>query len=176
MWRRFHEIEPQLGVMELLKPAQLSRKVLGCSCSHNPAACWMLNPCVSMFWLSSRLQCSILSLMQGVVHLLEPASWRASKQRCTLRPPLAQVLAPPRGTVPYPLLKENTLVLSDQMTLLRRRGGRLELSARVGDVYPNQVFATPCESPIPSLGHDPAGHESIQPGTTQEDQPTMHGC
>ena len=26
--RRFHEIEPQLGVMELLKPAQLSRKVL----------------------------------------------------------------------------------------------------------------------------------------------------
>jgi hypothetical protein len=72
---RFHEIEPQLGVMELLKPAQLSRKVL----------------------------------------------------------------APPRGTVPYPLLNENTLVLSDQMTLLRRRGGRLELSARVGDVYPNQV-------------------------------------
>ena len=50
-----------------------------------------------------------------------------------------KVLAPPRGTVPYPLLKENTLVVSDQLTLVRRRGGRLELSARVGDVYPNQV-------------------------------------
>jgi len=56
-----------------------------------------------------------------------------------MKPPAVQVLAPPRGTVPYPLLKENTLVLSDQMTLLRRRGGRLELSARVGDVYPNQA-------------------------------------
>jgi len=55
-----------------------------------------------------------------------------------------QVLAPPRGTVPYPLLKENTLVLSDQMTLLRRRGGRLELSARVGDVYPNQAHRHSC--------------------------------
>ena len=62
-----------------------------------------------------------------------------------------QVLAPPRGTVPYPLLKENTLVLSDQMTLLRRRGGRLELSARVGDVYPNQ--ARHC-------GFGPAAHAS----------------
>ena len=71
---RFHEIEPQMGVMELLQPTRLARKVL----------------------------------------------------------------ATPRSTVPYPLLKENTLVLSDQL-VLRRRRGRLELQVRVGDVYPNQV-------------------------------------
>lgn len=71
---RFHEIEPQMGVMELLQPTQLARKVLG----------------------------------------------------------------PPRSTVPYPLLRENTLVLSDRL-VLRRLRGRMELQVRVGDVYPNQV-------------------------------------
>lgn len=50
-----------------------------------------------------------------------------------------KVLAAPRGAVPYPLLRENTLVLSDVLVLGRRPGGRLELQARVGDVYPNQV-------------------------------------
>ena len=71
---RFHEIEPQMGVLELLQPTQLARKVLG----------------------------------------------------------------PPRSTVPYPLLRENTLVLSDRL-VLRRLRGRMELQVRVGDVYPNQV-------------------------------------
>ena len=62
----------------------------------------------------------------GVMELLQPT--RLARK----------VLATPRSTVPYPLLRENTLVLSDQL-VLRRRHGRLELQVRVGDVYPNQV-------------------------------------
>lgn len=41
--------------------------------------------------------------------------------------------------VPYPLLGENTLCLSDSLCLSRTRGGRhVALMFRVGDTYPNQ--------------------------------------
>ena len=42
-------------------------------------------------------------------------------------------------TVPYPLLGENTLVLSDSLCLSDAGDGRLELAVRVGDTYPNQM-------------------------------------
>lgn len=42
-------------------------------------------------------------------------------------------------TVPYPLLGENTLVVSDSLCVSWTRGGALELVARVGDTYPNQM-------------------------------------
>ena len=40
--------------------------------------------------------------------------------------------------VPYPLLGENTLCLSDSLCLSRTRGGQVALMVRVGDTYPNQ--------------------------------------
>ena len=40
--------------------------------------------------------------------------------------------------VPYPLLGENTLCLSDSLCLSRTRAGRVALMVRVGDTYPNQ--------------------------------------
>ena len=45
-----------------------------------------------------------------------------------------------KKTVPYPLLGENTLVLSDVMTVEPGPDGNLILSCRVGDTYPNQML------------------------------------
>jgi len=46
-----------------------------------------------------------------------------------------------RKTVPYPLLGENTLVLSDVLTVAPgSRPGTLRLACRVGDTYPNQML------------------------------------
>lgn len=46
-----------------------------------------------------------------------------------------------RKTVPYPLLGENTLVLSDVLTVAPGpRPGTLRLACRVGDTYPNQML------------------------------------
>jgi len=48
------------------------------------------------------------------------------------------VVARAARTVPYPLLGDNTLVLSDGATLARTRDGGTALMFRVGDTYPNQ--------------------------------------
>ncbi|KAL6773734.1 IRK1B [Auxenochlorella protothecoides x Auxenochlorella symbiontica] len=45
-----------------------------------------------------------------------------------------------KRTVPYPLLGDNTLVVSDTMCLYRDEAGRLCLAARVADTYPNQMI------------------------------------
>ena len=45
-----------------------------------------------------------------------------------------------KRTVPYPLLGENTLVLSDVMCVAPNEDGQLVLYARVGDTYPNQML------------------------------------
>jgi hypothetical protein len=45
-----------------------------------------------------------------------------------------------KRTVPYPLLGENTLVLSDLLCVARNAAGQLCLSCRVGDTYPNQML------------------------------------
>eukprot|EP00891_Asterochloris_glomerata_P004119 jgi/Astpho2/4119/fgenesh1_pg.00063_%23_104_t len=49
-----------------------------------------------------------------------------------------QVVHSSLRTVPYPLLRENTFVLSDSLTLSPMPSGNLGLSFRVGDTYPNQ--------------------------------------
>lgn len=45
-----------------------------------------------------------------------------------------------KRTVPYPLLGDNTLVLSDTMCVHEDDQGRLCLTVRVADTYPNQVI------------------------------------
>lgn len=45
-----------------------------------------------------------------------------------------------KRTVPYPLLGENTLVLSDLLCVAPNEDGQLCLMARVGDTYPNQML------------------------------------
>ena len=45
-----------------------------------------------------------------------------------------------RRTVPYPLLGENTLVLSDNLCVAPNEDGLLCLYCRVGDTYPNQML------------------------------------
>ena len=42
-------------------------------------------------------------------------------------------------TVPYPLLGENTLVLSDVLCVAPNEDGQPVLYCRVGDTYPNQM-------------------------------------
>ncbi|GAB4816589.1 hypothetical protein N2152v2_003635 [Parachlorella kessleri] len=44
-----------------------------------------------------------------------------------------------KRTVPYPLLGENTLVLSDVLCLAPNKAGQLCLTCRVADTYPNQM-------------------------------------
>lgn len=45
-----------------------------------------------------------------------------------------------KKTVPYPLLGENTLVLSDVLCVAPNKEGTLCLYCRVGDSYPNQML------------------------------------
>eukprot|EP00887_Chlorella_sp_A99_P001604 scaffold8.g1604.t1 len=45
----------------------------------------------------------------------------------------------PQRTVPYPLLGENTLVLSDVLCVSPNAQGKLSLRCRVADTYPNQM-------------------------------------
>lgn len=45
-----------------------------------------------------------------------------------------------KRTVPYPLLGENTLVLSDVLCVSPNEDGELVLYCRVGDTYPNQML------------------------------------
>ncbi|KAL4517172.1 hypothetical protein Ndes2437B_g06780 [Nannochloris sp. 'desiccata'] len=45
-----------------------------------------------------------------------------------------------KRTVPYPLLGENTLVLSDVLCISPNEDGELVLCCRVGDTYPNQML------------------------------------
>lgn len=45
-----------------------------------------------------------------------------------------------KRTVPYPLLGENTLVLSDSLCVAPNEDGELTLVCRVGDTYPNQML------------------------------------
>ena len=45
-----------------------------------------------------------------------------------------------KKTVPYPLLGENTLVLSDVLCVAPNEDGFLCLYCRVGDTYPNQML------------------------------------
>eukprot|EP00887_Chlorella_sp_A99_P007248 scaffold2.g7248.t1 len=52
----------------------------------------------------------------------------------------AWVVGRARRTVPYPLLFENTLVLSDVLCLRPSPGGYQELVCRVGDTYPNNML------------------------------------
>ncbi|KAL3154506.1 hypothetical protein ABBQ32_013968 [Trebouxia sp. C0010 RCD-2024] len=49
-----------------------------------------------------------------------------------------RVLRPDVTTVPYPLLGENTLVISDSLVLSPGPGGKPQLQVRIGDTYPNQ--------------------------------------
>lgn len=45
-----------------------------------------------------------------------------------------------KRTIPYPLLGENTLVLSDVLCVAPNEDGQLALYCRVGDTYPNQML------------------------------------
>lgn len=45
-----------------------------------------------------------------------------------------------KKTVPYPLLGENTLVLSDVLCISPNESGTLCLYCRVGDTYPDQMI------------------------------------
>jgi len=45
-----------------------------------------------------------------------------------------------KRTVPYPLIGENTLVLSDVLCISPNEDGELVLYCRVGDTYPNQML------------------------------------
>jgi hypothetical protein len=45
-----------------------------------------------------------------------------------------------KRTVPYPILGENTLVLSDVLCISPNEDGELVLYCRVGDTYPNQML------------------------------------
>ena len=64
--------------------------------------------------------------------------------RCPSTDLLVQlVVTRAKRAVPFPLLGENTLVLSDVLCVRPASGssdGALELACRVGDVYPNQML------------------------------------
>lgn len=57
---------------------------------------------------------------------------KTQEERCM------RVLRPDITTVPYPLLGENTLVISDSLVLAPGADGHPRLQVRIGDTYPNQ--------------------------------------
>lgn len=68
-----------------------------------------------------------------------------------------------KRTVPYPLLGENTLVLSDLLCVCPDERGRLCLFCRVGDTYPGQMIEIEIKmylfrwkDPLDQPGADPA--------------------
>ena len=69
------------------------------------------------------------------LHDVEPQSGLATLPPAALS---RTVVGRSARCVPYPLLGENTLCLSDSLCLSRTRSGQVALMVRVGDTYPNQ--------------------------------------
>jgi len=69
------------------------------------------------------------------LHDVEPQSGLATLPPAALS---RAVVGRSARCVPYPLLGENTLCLSDSLCLSRTRSGQVALMVRVGDTYPNQ--------------------------------------
>ena len=74
---RFHEIEPQSSVMELLRPSQLSRKVLSPPRGCVPASELAANTLVLSGWLPATQSALLLLVLCGfqiVLHRSEGGS------------------------------------------------------------------------------------------------------
>jgi Inward rectifier potassium channel C-terminal domain len=64
-----------------------------------------------------------------------------------------------KRTVPYPLLGENTLVLSDVLCVSPNEDGELVLYCRVGDTYPNQMLEITAKMVLYRWKKDPNSSE-----------------
>jgi hypothetical protein len=76
-----------------------------------------------------------------------------------------------KRTVPYPLLGDNTLVLSDVLCVCPNERGNLCVYCRVGDTYPNQMLEITAKmylyrwkkvTDVPGSGTAPAGESFEQ--------------